>query len=33
VLRFEAKTQKRLEEIKDIVRDKLKSYPSVKISF
>jgi len=33
VLRFEAKTEKRLEEIKDIVRDKLKSYPSVKISF
>jgi phosphomannomutase/phosphoglucomutase len=33
VLRFEAKTQKRLEEIKNLVRDKLKSYPSVKISF
>jgi phosphomannomutase/phosphoglucomutase len=33
VLRFEAKTQKRLEEIKNLVRDKLKEYPSVKISF
>jgi phosphomannomutase/phosphoglucomutase len=33
VLRFEAKTKKRLEEIKNLVRDKLRTYPSVKISF
>jgi len=33
VLRFEAKTKERLEEIKDLVRDQLKGYPSVKISF
>ena len=32
VLRFEAETEKRMEEIKKIVRDKLSTYPSVKIS-
>lgn len=33
VLRFEAKTKERLEEIKKIVRDKLGNYPSVTIGF
>ena len=33
VLRFEATTGKRLEEIKDLVREKLSHYPSVKICF
>ena len=33
VLRFEAKTKEKMEEIKKIVRDKLSTYPSVTISF
>jgi len=33
VVRFEAKTEQRMEEIKKIVRDKLSTYPSVKVSF
>ena len=33
VLRFEAETEERMEEIKKIVRGKLSTYPSVKISF
>jgi len=33
VLRFEAKTEQRMEEIKKIVRDRLISYPSVVIGF
>jgi len=33
VLRFEAKNEERMEEIKKIVRDKLSTYPSVTISF
>jgi len=33
VLRFEAKTEKRMEEIKKIVKDKLSTYPSVTIGF
>ena len=33
VLRFEAKTRERMEEIQKIVRDKLRDYPSVEINF
>ena len=33
VLRFEAKTKEKMEEIKNIVRDKLSTYPSVTIGF
>lgn len=33
VLRFEARTEKRLQEIKNLVREKLKNYSSVKITF
>ena len=33
VVRFEAKTEERLEQIKDIFRKKLSEYPSVKIDF
>jgi len=33
VVRFEAKTSERLEEIKDIFRKKLSEYPSVKVDF
>ena len=33
VLRFEAKTQERMEEIQKIVRDRLRAYPSVTIDF
>lgn len=33
VLRFEAKTEQRMEEIKKIVRDKLSVYPSVTVDF
>jgi phosphomannomutase/phosphoglucomutase len=33
VLRFEAKTEKRLEEIKNLIRNKLEEFPSVKINF
>ncbi len=33
VLRFEAKTKERMEEIQKIVRDRLSIYPSVKIEF
>jgi phosphomannomutase/phosphoglucomutase len=33
VLRFEAKTEQRMEEIKKILRDKLSVYPSVTVDF
>jgi phosphomannomutase/phosphoglucomutase len=33
VLRFEAKTRGRMEEIKELVREKLSRYPSVKLDF
>ena len=33
VLRFEAKTKERMEEIKKIVRDKFRAYPSVTVGF
>ncbi len=33
VLRFEAKTIQRLEEIKDMVKNKLKAYPSLDLNF